>query len=221
MENKTTSVLGRNNIPQLYITNKGFSSAVRGSALRTEFVRKSIHLLIAFVPFFAAVNVMATLALLGAGIILYTYAELLRHRGREFFFITRITVIAAREGDRDKFVLGPITLAIGAMLALLFYPEPAATLAIFALAFGDGFSSLVGRIIGGRAIPFTGGKTITGSLTCFLIVFLVTNQLTGHAGVSCVIAAATMVLEALPTGDMDNIIIPMGTGLLAFKLLVL
>lgn len=218
---ETTALLNENSIPRLYITNNGISSAVRGDALRTELVRKSIHLLIAFVPFFAAVNVMATLALLGAGIILYTYAELLRHRGREFLFITSITVIAAREQHRNKFVLGPITLAIGAMLALLFYPEPAATLAIFALAFGDGFSSLVGKFVGGRTIPFTGGKTVTGSLACFLTVFFIANYLTGLAGVSCIIALAAMVLEALPTGDLDNILIPTGTGLLAFKLLAI
>ena len=101
MEKVTASVLSEASITGLYTTNNGISSAVRGRALRTEFVRKSIHLLIAFVPFFAAVNVTATLALLGAGIILYTYAELLRHRGREFLFITRITVIAAREKDRE------------------------------------------------------------------------------------------------------------------------
>ena len=220
MVNETAAMLSQNSIPRLYIRNQGISSAVRGNTLRTEVVRKSIHLLIAFVPFFAAINVMATLALLGGGIILYSYAEMLRHRGKEFLFITRITVIAAREQDRDKFVLGPITLAIGAMLALLFYPEPAATMAIFALAFGDGFSSLVGKLVGGRLIPFTGGKTVTGSLACFLTVFFIANHLTGHTGTAVIIAFAAMVLEALPTGDLDNIIIPTGTGFLAFKLLV-
>ena len=188
--------------------------------IRSEFVRKSIHLLIAFVPFFAAVNIAATMFLLGAGILLYTYAEFLRRNGKEFPLITRITTIAAREGDRNRFILGPVTLGIGAMAALLFYPEPAASIAIFALAFGDGFSSLAGKLIGGTKVPLTGGKTIVGSLTCFLVVFIVTTRISGSVAVACVIALSAMVLEVFPTGDLDNIIIPAGTGFVAFKLLI-
>ena len=58
--------------------------------IQSEFVRKSIHLLIAFVPFFAAVNITATLFLLGAGILLYTYAEFLRRNGKEFPLIVKL-----------------------------------------------------------------------------------------------------------------------------------
>ena len=38
--------------------------------IRSEIVRKSIHVLVAFVPFFAGLNVSATLFMLGGGIIL-------------------------------------------------------------------------------------------------------------------------------------------------------
>ncbi len=188
--------------------------------MRSEIVRKSIHLLIAFVPFFAAVNITVTMVMLGTGILLYTYAEFLRRNGKEFPLITKITTLAAREGDRNRFILGPVTLGIGAMAALLFYPEPAASIAIFALAFGDGFSSLAGKLIGGIRVPLTGGKTIVGSLTCFLVVFIVATRISGAASVACVIALSAMVLEILPTGDLDNIIIPAGTGFVAFKLLI-
>lgn len=203
-------------LSQSVIKSSTISEEIRG-----EFVRKSIHLLIAFVPFFAALNVTVTLALLGFGVIIYTYAEIQRQKGRSFPLITAVTLIAAREKNKNKFVIGPITLAIGAMLALLFYPEPASMMAIFALAFGDGFASLFGKLFGGLLIPFTKGKTVIGSFAGFLAVFYVVYTMSGRVGAAFFIALSAMVLEALPTGDMDNIVIPVGTGIVALKLLVI
>ena len=187
--------------------------------IRVELFRKTIHILVAIVPFLAAINTGFTLALLGAGTIVYTVAEMLRNRGRSVFLISKITEMASREQDRGKFVLGPITLGIGAMLALLLYPEPAATIAIFALAFGDGLSSLVGKMFGTVRIPFTGGKTIVGSATCFLAVFLATSRFSGSIAVALVIAFSATALEALPSRDLDNVILPVGTGLVASQLI--
>ena len=187
--------------------------------IRVELFRKTIHILVAIVPFLAAINTGFTLALLGAGTIVYTVAEMLRNRGRSVFLISKITEMASREQDRGKFVLGPITLGIGAMLALLLYPEPAATIAIFALAFGDGLSSLVGKMFGTVRIPFTGGKTIVGSATCFLAVFLATSRFSVSIAVALVIAFSATALEALPSRDLDNVILPVGTGLVASQLI--
>ena len=88
-------------------------------------------------------NLGATLALLGTGIIGYAYCETMRMQGYEIAFISHLTVVAARKRDAGKFVMGPVTLGLGALVSLILYPEPAAAIAIYALAFGDGLSSLV------------------------------------------------------------------------------
>ncbi len=188
--------------------------------LQTEIIRKSIHLLIAFVPFFASVDIVFTMTLLGGGIIFYSISEMLRYEGKQVLIISYLTAIAARKRDRGKFILGPVTLGLGAMLALLFYPEPAASLAIYALAFGDGFSSVFGKMWGKRVIPLTGGKTYVGSITCFLTVFIVSFRIIQNIPIAFSLALITMLLEAVPTGDMDNILIPAGTGFLAYRLLM-
>ncbi len=187
--------------------------------LKTEFFRKGIHLLIALVPFAASINFGVTFALLGAGTIIYSYAEALRFAGREVFLVSRITYAASRERDKGKYVLGPITLSLGAMLALMLYPSPAAAIAIYALAFGDSVSSIIGKLFGTVRLPFKGEKTFAGSLACFIAVFLVTYKITGEGYTSLIIAIFASLLEALPTGDMDNIIIPVGTGFAAVQLL--
>ena len=184
-------------------------------SLQKELVRKAIHLMIAFVPTLASWNYMLTVSLLICGILTYTYSEFLRSKGKYVFLISDLTSIASRDRDKGHFVLGPITLGMGALLALLLYPHPSASIAIYALAFGDGLSSLAGKIFGDRKIPLTGGKTYAGSFTCFAAVFLVTFHLNGDLYKSVTIAIVATLIEALPSKDLDNIIIPIGTGYFA------
>lgn len=187
--------------------------------LQVEILRKSIHILIALVPILASLNISITLIMLGTGIVLYTFSETLRQSFGMVSFISVLTVAASRERDRSKFVLGPVTLGLGAMTALLFYPEPAATIAIFALAFGDSISSIVGKMFGSVKIPFLRGKTIAGSLACMVVVSAITYWITGLPQVSVLIGVAAMIFEAIPTGDMDNILIPIGTGFVTYLLI--
>jgi dolichol kinase len=187
--------------------------------LRIEILRKGIHLLIAFVPTLAGYGKGLTIGLLCGGIILYTICEGLRISGYKVPIISKITALAARRRDEGSFVLGPVTLGIGALLALLVYPNPAATIAIYALAFGDGLSSLVGKSIGAITLPFTGGKSLEGSLTCLTAVFISSMTVTQDTERSFAVAMIATLIEAAPTRDLDNIILPMTTGAAAVLLL--
>ena len=194
---------------------------VKINEMRIELFRKSIHILVAIVPFLAMIDITATMILLAIGTIFYTSAEYLRSKGHEIFLISRITVLASRSRDQGRFVLSPITLGIGAMIALMLYPEPAATIAILALAFGDSVSSLVGKLYGNLKIPLTGGKTYVGSFACFFVVFFVAYRITGRLALAVPIAIGATALEALPTRDLDNILMPVGTGFIASELITL
>ena len=193
----------------------GYIAANPGRGLQQEFVRKSIHLLIASIPVLATINFNITIALLTAGTLIYSYSETLRCSGTDVYFISDITLMAARERDRNKFVLGPVTLGLGALLTLLLYPNPAATIGIYALAFGDGLSSIFGKMFGKRLLPFTGGKTYGGSFVCFAAVFITSYRVCGHVGNSLIIAFTATMIEMLPLKDFDNLLIPIGTALTA------
>ncbi len=187
--------------------------------IQVEIIRKAIHLLVALVPLLAALNESLTMMLLVTGTLFYLFSEKMRMEGRPVMVVSTLTVLASRERDRGRIVLGPVTLGIGAMLALLLYPEPAASIAVYTLAFGDSLAGLAGRIVGGRKVPLTGGKTIVGSLACFLITFWITYRITENLPASLVISASATLFEVLPTGDLDNLILPVGTGLVASRLL--
>ncbi len=184
--------------------------------LKTELIRKSIHMLIALVPLLAALlGATITLAILAAGVLFYSFAEYQRTLGRSIPLITRITNAAARQTDRGGMILGPITLGIGAMVSLLLYPAPASIIAIYSLAFGDSISSIAGKLFGRSPFPYIQGKTLEGSLACFILVFYITYRMVGTPLPSLVIAGVATALEAVPVKDLDNIILPMGSGFAA------
>ncbi len=181
--------------------------------VRIEIVRKSIHLLIAFTPTLTWLfGNYITFGLLAAGVLCYTAAEFARSNGFRVPVISRLTELASRDRDRDHFVLGPVTLGLGAMLAIMLYPNPAAALAVYALAFGDGFASLVGKAFGRIRLPFTGGKSLEGSLACFFAVLVPSYIVLGDLSQAIAISLFATFIEAMPTGDFDNIVLPALVG---------
>ena len=107
------------------------------------------------------------------------------------------------------------------MLALLLYPEPAASVGnLCPLAFGDSAARPRGdRVRGASGIPYTGGKTVAGSAACCAVVLAVTLRMTGDVAASLAVAVAAALLEAAPTRDYDNLMLPVGAGLVAHYVL--
>ncbi len=188
-----------------------FAGQYRISILK-ELFRKLIHLCSAFVPLFASFSKTLTLALLAAALVLYSASEFLRFKGIRIPLVSKVTEAAARKRDENRFVLGPVTLVAGIMLALAIWKIEFATLGIFALAFGDGLASLFGKLFGRIHIPFTNGKTAAGSLTCFAAVLISSFLVLGNSFESLVLAFIAMILEMLPMTDFDNIVLPVMIG---------
>jgi dolichol kinase len=198
-------------------TFPGFTSAftIVGrdiNELKTEIIRKSIHFLIALSPFMASVNRPFTVFVLMAGTLGYTFMESLRLSGVKVPFVSSLTSMASRSRDFGRFVMGPVTLGLGALLALLLYPSPVAAIAIYALAFGDGLASLVGKLFGKWRPAFLCGKSIEGSLACFAAVLVSAYAVSGSIHIAVLAAFTAMVVEALPLEDYDNLAIPVSVG---------
>jgi Dolichol kinase len=180
--------------------------------LLKEFFRKSIHLCSALVPAFAAVNYTWTLISLSLVICFYIFCEYSRLSGHAIPVISGITAYAARRRDEGRFVLGPVTMALGILFALILFPPEAAMVGIFALAFGDGIASLAGKIYGRRRIPHAGGKTLEGSSACFMAVYLSSLLVVRDPVKAFAIALLAMLIEVFPLRDYDNLLIPLLIG---------
>lgn len=183
-------------------------------SLRKEFFRKSIHICTAFVPFFLSVSKPFTVACLSLAGLLYIVAESMRRHGKEIPLISVVTAAAARKRDENKFVLGPVTLVAGILIAAVFLPLKPASAGIYALAFGDGLASLAGKTFGKVKIPFMRGKTAAGSLTCFTAIFVSSFYVTSSARTSLLCAIIGACVEVLPLKDFDNLIIPVLIGII-------
>ena len=183
------------------------------SELKTEIVRKTIHLFIAFTPLMAAINRPFTMFALVVGTLGYVYIEKLRLCGINIPVISSLVGMASRPRDSGCFVMGPVTLGLGAFLALLLYPPQAAAIAIYALAFGDGFASLVGKFFGRLRPDFLSGKSIEGSLVCFTAVLICAYGVSFDMRVAAAAAFTAMLVETLPLGDYDNIALPVTVGM--------
>jgi len=196
------------------------AARIGGSALvlaeaKTEVVRKSIHFLVALTPGIAAINYPLTVVALMAGVLGYAVMEQMRLAGVEVPLVSRLTSMASRPRDMDRFVLGPVTLGIGALLALMLFPSPAACIGIYALAFGDGFASLVGKLFGRTRPAFLLGKSVEGSMACFVAVFVSAWLVSRSATVALVAAITATAVEALPLKDYDNLALPLIVGAVA------
>ncbi|MBQ9238265.1 MAG: phosphatidate cytidylyltransferase, partial [Treponema sp.] len=141
---------------------------VRG--IYKELFRKSIHLCSAVIPTVLYRAYVPTLVCLGAAVVVYSICEYIRRRGGTVPIVSKITETAARERDDHRFVGGPVTLVFGIILAAVLLPPLPARIGIYALSFGDGLASLVGRLCGRVHIPGTHGKTVAGSVACFVAV---------------------------------------------------
>ncbi len=185
---------------------------IPGQSFQKELTRKIIHITIALVPAMANWNFLFTVIFLSAGILFYAVNETARISGKSGGFISRMTVMASRPVEKG-FVWGPVTLGLGALAALLYYPSPAATVAIYALAFGDGIASIAGKFLGRRTIIRIGEKTLVGSIACFIVVFISAYAILTDLRLALAAAITATILELVPARDADNLIIPLGTGL--------
>jgi dolichol kinase len=179
--------------------------------IRSELVRKTLHFFIALAPVLSAFHRWFTLILLAAGVLVYALLESLRLGGIQIPVISPLTDLASRARDKGHFVLGPVTLGLGAFLSILIFPQKTAEIAVFALAFGDGTASLAGKMFGRIHLPLP-GKTLEGSLACLFGTFISAALVSRNLPLAAAAAIAAVTAEALPVKDWDNVIIPLVTG---------
>ncbi|MGP1458376.1 MAG: diacylglycerol/polyprenol kinase family protein [Treponema sp.] len=177
-----------------------------------ELIRKSIHLCSAFIPSLLDAAYLPTVIALSAAALLYCLSETLRLRGFEVPLVAKITAVAARKRDENKFVLGPVTLVAGILIAAFALTPQGYRIGIYALAFGDGLASFAGKLFGRVRIPLTNGKTAAGSLTCFFAVFVSAFAVCANAEAAFFLALIATFVEVLPLADLDNVVIPVIIG---------
>ena len=196
------------------ILGSKYSSAELGS----ELLRKSIHLLIALVPSLAALDRSHTILLLMTGVLFYTWAEGMRFLGFKPPLISSVVAAVSRKREQGQFALAPVTLGLGALLTLLLFPPPVAAAAIYALAFGDSASVIIGKFLGRLRPAFLSGKSVEGILACFFAASLGGYLVFHDWSRALAVGFAALLVDVFPIGAYDNLLMPLAAGLAALLL---
>ena len=139
-------------------------------------------------------------------------------------FIGALSEVAhscARPSERKVGVyLGSTSFCLGLLIVLIaFNSTEIFQVAALVLAFGDAASTMAGKAFGKHKIFFNHKKSLEGTSVGFLAAFLALRFLGIGSTTAAVLAAAGMLVEALPTRINDNLTIPVVVGILASLLL--
>jgi dolichol kinase len=172
-------------------------------------LRKLIHLSALLIPILTEVTsktVVLTAVCVTA--IVYTLEEMLRLKGHRLPVLTSFTLRMSRPEETTSFVIRPIYLAVGIILALVFFPTPIAYASIGIVAVGDPVAAYVGGKIGHRHVrrKKTLEGLIAGFVVSFLLASLIVYPVAAFAG-----SAAAMLMELLDIPD-DNLTMPIAAG---------
>jgi dolichol kinase len=173
--------------------------------------RKLIHLSALLVPVLAQVT-SKTFVLVALSIvtIIYVLEELLRLKGHRLPLITSFTLKMSRPAETGRFVIRPVYLALGIILALFLFPTKIAYASIAIAAVGDPVAAYVGERIGHRHVRPK--KTLEGLVAGFLASLLLASLLITPIE-ALVGSTGAMLMELVDVPD-DNLIMPIGAGAL-------
>jgi phytol kinase len=138
----------------------------------------------------------------------------------------------SRSGDRREILRGPLYYGIVFIaLTLIFWrTSPIGIVALMILCGGDGLADLAGQHFAGPHLPWSPGKTWSGSLAVFaggwifatavLAAFAARGLLPGRWAAYlpglALVALAGMLVESLPFRDIDNLTVPLASVALGF-----
>jgi len=178
-----------------------------------EIRRKLLHILIACVPVFSSMIYNTTLTVLFALPIVYLISECLRINGYSFPMLGSVTKSSIRRMEERGIAFGPITLVLGAILALLFFPAIIASTVILIVAFADAAATIVGRSMGKHRIFYNKKKSWEGTIAAWIVAFLCGCI---YLPISYALLAASFssIIESLPLKSLDNLLVPISTGIL-------
>ena len=129
---------------------------------------------------------------------------------RTFFQLLR-PLVSAREAAG---IASSTWYLVGGFLTYLLFQPTHAILAILVLAVADPAAAVVGQHLGGRRM---GTGSVSGTTTFFLVASVILWMGTGSP-LTLLAALAVAVLETVPTGIDDNLVIPLSTGVLLLLL---
>lgn len=183
----------------------------RAFSVKRELQRKSIHLAMIVIPVWIYVTppdwTLLGLIIATSATVVMDLLRLTDHRLRGFFLRFFRSLIRSHE---EEHLLGSTYFMIAALLSVLAFDDKIAIAALTFLIIGDTAAAIVGKKYGK---PLYWGKSLQGSLACFVSCLIIGAALLDNQWVIITGALAAAVAEALPVPMDDNMRVPIISGL--------
>ena len=177
-------------------------------------LRRVLHaangVLVAFAPTAVGLSHAQAAWLLGGVFVVLALGDVVRLRAPQLnllFFKSFPSLASPREASH---IASSTWYALGTFLTWVLFPPSLAIPAILVLAFADPAASVIGRLLGARAL---GKGSIVGSLAFFAVAAGVLLAATGEL-VVLPVAALVALVEVAPWKVDDNLTIPLSAALL-------
>jgi len=182
-------------------------------SLLPEIRRKAIHLSFILVPLIYLYDILPkrfiVRGLLAAVLVSLVFELVRMHDARVRLLLSRFFRDLVRRHE-SKQLLGSTYLLIAAVLTIELFSKEVAVASLGALVLGDSAAALVGKTMGRVRIL---GKTLEGSIACFVVSFLFAWGVVGLPAWMAACGALTATLfELLPVPLDDNFRIPLSAG---------
>ncbi len=183
-------------------------------SLKQELERKAIHLISLAIPLFYAVThrkglVIDVLLILSTGFLTVDILRMKFPLVRRFFL--HIFGSLLREKEARNRLTGATTLWIGMLLTVVLFAEKPAIVGMLFVILADPAAAIVGRMWGKNAFW---GKTLEGAAAFYLIASAIILLFTKYSWGGLITALIMTVIEFLPIGIDDNLLIPVVTAYL-------
>ncbi len=186
--------------------------------LKEELLRKSIHFATSIIPivyyFGVSQKVILFISLfLAAG---FLTADILRMNfdlARRWFLIVFSRLL--REDEQTRRFTGATWLFVGMSATFYLFPKEAAVPAVLFLTLADPVAAIAGKKYGS---DYFYGKSIEGSLGFYLTASAIILIFTDYSWLGLGTALGAALVEFLPIGINDNILIPLFSGYILYAL---
>ena len=183
-----------------------------------EVLRKMVHMTGLAAVFLAHYFPAEISALLVLALAVYFVSESSRVNSVSIPFVHRVGRLLLRRGEQRRVAMGPATLAMGILLALSCLPHRIALPCILIVVVADALAGVVGSRWGRARLPYNRSKTLEGFAT-FLVSAVICASIYFPIHDALLLGLVSALVESLPLGDWDNLVTPVGTGLIAAMIL--
>ncbi|MBF0491498.1 MAG: hypothetical protein HQM15_01800 [Deltaproteobacteria bacterium] len=180
------------------------------AVFKKEFFRKLLHLPALFFLLLGNFYLKTSVVLLLLLLLIYSAEYLMRRIfQKETPFLTDLITRLRRS---PQFDFGPFFLALSLILLLLFLPMISALCGTLLIVVSDAAAAWAGLSFGTHKIFYSQKKSYVGSFTFFVSAFLCLIFLIGFYP-ALALSLFGCLLESLPVGQLDNLLVPLGVAL--------